>query len=261
MSKRDKSRKDRRKEESRRHARWERDLLATKSLLTDNVDASAIAFTKECTDAVSQHRTLRRIIELPYQPGDEASDATLISRYGLDGNHHYEFTVPDGQGDADATGYGTSGGNLGGYTLFFRDPDGQDFSIIFLRKPPELDSESAAKINMGVLFHELGHVDDFERGLNMVPGRPLNIGEAEYYANAYACRMLYEKRYYIPLSVWFAGIERSIASCGVPAVEAAARRLMNDDFYKRPRHLLRHMVRLFEPHLYGAEVSPISPPP
>lgn len=206
------------------------------SLVATGGDAMSAVLARECADAVTRHRTLRHIIEYPHALGDDESDGGMIRRFGLEGNHHYPF------GGDEA--YERQVGDLGGWVLFFRDPQGEDFSVVFLRHPADVPPPVVALFNVAVLFHELGHVDDFERRANLVPGRPMNVEEAEYYANAYAFYQLFERRHFLSLAAWMASLEGSIAACGVPAVEAAARRVIAADFYRRPRQLLGDVVRL-----------------
>ncbi|MBC7782298.1 MAG: hypothetical protein H7144_00545 [Burkholderiales bacterium] len=54
----------------------------------------------------------------------------------------------------------------------------------------ETDANICDAMSLPVLFHELGHVDDFERGVNIIFGQPIDEAAAELYAHHYACKAM-----------------------------------------------------------------------
>lgn len=242
MGSKDQKRKQQLRERADRQAKRQRDRVTTGLYLLGHADATPAAFARECEAALARHPSLRRVIEYPFTPGGQVDDQAILAQHGLAGHRQHLFTFDDAD-----SGYGTHDGNLGGHAMFFHDEGkGADFSVVLLRQSPTLSDEAQAAMNMGVLFHELGHVDDFERGLSLIPGRRFDVVAGEYYANLYACRHLRDRRYMVSLCAFMAAIEGSLARCGVPSVEASARRLIDLEEYQAMRRPLRPIIKGFE---------------
>lgn len=92
-----------------------------------------------------------------------------------------------------------------------------------------------------VMFHELGHVNDFER-LFSRPGAALDVIQTELYAHHYTCRQLIQGRYRIALGWYLLQLEE-LAQTDDTQQGDAARRLVRSRKYRR----------------YWAEVSPFFP--
>ena len=63
-------------------------------------------------------------------------------------------------------------------------------TVVFFVKSANTVEGFRDAFNVAVFLHEMGHVDDFERGRNLVVGQPVDARKAELYAHDYACRTM-----------------------------------------------------------------------
>lgn len=81
----------------------------------------------------------------------------------------------------------------GGSMVVMEDKRGERHAVILLRMRRDAHEQSWIDfINVAFLFHELGHVDDFEKGINFKVGHRDTEG-SELYAHTFACRQLRER--------------------------------------------------------------------
>ena len=67
---------------------------------------------------------------------------------------------------------------------------GGEFKTVVLMVRDDLDDPTIDMGNIAVFLHEIGHVNDFERGKTLVVGKPPDVRKAELYAHDYACRRM-----------------------------------------------------------------------
>ncbi len=87
-------------------------------------------------------------------------------------------------------------GNLSGHVMILADGQ-EDRPVVFIMRPKNTkDQNLACAQMMGILFHELGHVDDIACGLHLRMNTLVDITTAEEHAHRYACeRIISETRY------------------------------------------------------------------
>ena len=95
-----------------------------------------------------------------------------------------------------------------GNTTPLKAKDGSIRTVIFIRRSIETLKHPQIKylLKIPALFHEIGHVDDWERGINMKEGRVAMI-DAEIYAHEYAFRKLMGGDFRASLESYLAAIE------------------------------------------------------
>lgn len=207
-------------------------------------DSSTEALQYEIERAMREYPSLLRVVQFKYDPKQPPEDADLLHLYGF--GDYQQLTFEIGEGGHRLAG---GGGNLGGFTYFLRNKRGVDRTAIFLRQSNH-SPDHMAIINLGIFFHELGHVDDFEKQKFTFPGKSMDVVNAELHAHAFACKRLFEGNYLLSLSFWLASLEYCLARCGVPNVEQAAIAMMNAPEYKRYREPMNGAVEDWK-HLIG----------
>ena len=115
------------------------------------------------------------------QPPDE-----LFRRFGYE-DYEQRFWDIDRE---DYIQHARSQGNFSGHVAILSDGE-QDRPVVFIMWPQEMrDRDHAYGWMMGVLFHELGHVDDITRGLHVRVDSRVDITAAEEHAHRYACKRI-----------------------------------------------------------------------
>lgn len=189
-------------------------------MFVDGRDSAAEALRREIKIAKADHPSLLGVFEYDYDPASPPTDSDRLRLAALSHMEQLVFSIDEG-------GHETGDeSNVGGNTAYLRDRSGRVRTAVFLRRAPGLDIEAMAYMNLAILFHELGHVDDFERGAHIVIGQELDLVAAELYAHRHACRLLRNRGYKLSLAFWLDGIEYTLSKCGVPNVEAAAKGMM-----------------------------------
>jgi hypothetical protein len=168
-------------------------------------------------EAIKRSRSLLKIICVPHEQR-QLTDRELLNQYGLAGwsictYEHLKGAEPE------------QPGFYGGSVTLVEDEPRQRRFILFLRQLPNTFSESMMEAgHVGALLHELGHIDDYEKGRNLVfDGRTVNLVAAELYAHDYACRRMIARRLRVPLVCYLSVfIDQSFVK-GETAAEAACR--------------------------------------
>jgi hypothetical protein len=149
-------------------------------------------------------------------------------------------------------------GNFSGHTTVLFDGQ-ENRPVIFVMRPTEFESDDCTYgWMMGILFHELGHVDDITRGLNIGFDRLVNMGAAEEYAHHFACdriireaallgsylvelapglppsqrpkwRELVTEYYRVIMAFYICEILRKYAALPYPSVSEAAQRVLRSE--------------------------------
>lgn len=116
----------------------------------------------------------------------------LFRRFGYE-DHQQLFWGIDKE---DYIQHARSKGNFAGHVTILSDGR-QARPVVFVMRPPnmpKIDHEHGWM--MGVLFHELGHVDDISRGVHLRMDACVDITAAEVHAHRYACeRFISESQY------------------------------------------------------------------
>ena len=181
------------------------------------------AFAAEVAAAMKCHPSIV-LIERNVSAADwSLSDTSLIERYRLGHLQHVTFEIDDG-------GHTSGGAGSGAVTLFFIDADGNKSTAILMRQKTSPPTDSSAAIMLAILFHELGHVDDYEKGLSLRPGEPLDVVRSEFNAHMHCLRRLHLMNYQTALAFWIFSLQADLGKCGVANVEEAARLALADDF-------------------------------
>ncbi len=149
------------------------------------------------TRAMKEYPTILGIHECAPHVYRQAPDE-LFRCFGY-GNYQQQFWDIDKE---DYTEHARSKGNFSGHVAILSDEE-QDRPVVFIMWPTDIrDRNHAHGWMMGVLFHELGHVDDITRGLHIRLDTCVDITAAEEYAHRCACeRIIRESEYvdaYIP---------------------------------------------------------------
>ncbi|MCH7792748.1 MAG: hypothetical protein IID31_10780, partial [Planctomycetes bacterium] len=138
------------------------------------VDARARA-KREYPTILGIHECAPRVYR---QPPDE-----LFRCFGYE-DHQQRFWDIDKE---DYIEHARSEGNFSGQVAILSDGH-QDRPVVFIMRPAEMrNRDHAHGWMMGVLFHELGHVDDITRGLHIRVDTCVDITAAEEHAHRYAC--------------------------------------------------------------------------
>lgn len=186
-------------------------------------DSYVEAFERLLSSEPTRHTSLLAIVRLdskstlPEYPGDEQLRLLGYEQYVLYGWDH----------GANDDGYGIPAAKNTGATLFVRDNVGRTRAIVTIKDsdvPSDASNreETVACNNLVILFHELGHVDDAEKRINIVPGRPGKPKEAELYAHHYACKRMMKENLSAPLAIYITGVIDPALQQDVMAVRDAA---------------------------------------
>jgi hypothetical protein len=118
-------------------------------------------------------------------------------------------------------------------------------TFVFL-KCNESETESAqtrACVLIGVLMHEMGHVDDIERGKNLRFDGVVDLVAAEEYARRYASRRMMRENLRFPLAMLLGSMLWDVRHGGDDSVKkAASARIVNSGEYKQFRQFVGDLV-------------------
>jgi hypothetical protein len=130
---------------------------------------------------------------------DTVGTELLLGRLGLADHTLHYFKTAEDSFDLDAyKPNGGEGGTGGGFSVVVT-PGGTYRSILVMRPLP-----NAQHANIALFLHELGHVDDFDRGINLVVGKPLDVLAVELHAHRFACNEMRERDMKAPLTFYLA---------------------------------------------------------
>lgn len=119
---------------------------------------------------------------------------------------------------------------MGGQTQFLVGPSGEHRAFIVVREPV-LDDERLRHSRLikclGIMLHEIGHVDDFEKRINLIAGQPPNLTEAELYAHVFTCRQLQKNNLRLCLRLYLSVLEDLAKQEKVKCVAEAAKRFLS----------------------------------
>lgn len=158
----------------------------------DFLDSYADEFNEIIETALQSHKSLHAVNELPLK----LVRNTDWTKYAPADFKQLHFELPDDQEDYAKQ---NTKSNLNGHATFFLDSSECLRSIITIEKNPKglvhiTDLQYAFKV--ASLLHEIGHVDDAEKGINIrtnglqTTGLDMNVVPAEVYANVFALNEL-----------------------------------------------------------------------
>ncbi len=191
--------------------------------------------------AYKQHPSLLKIIECNDEEFYEMGTEMRLKHFDLEG---YTEVALDTIGEIDFSKDPTTS-EEGKVNEIWKRPEGycvagftsviqfnkERRTIVFMRKETggNGDTNVKAATKLSALFHELGHVDDFEKQINYSE-RTLNLVEAEVYAHHFACRKLVEGDYKILLGYFLHSLNELAKSDSEYVKVAASRVIASPEF-------------------------------
>ena len=176
-----------------------------------------------------RHRSLLKIAEIT---PEQVSSPTLLQDADLD---EYTQILWDFNGN-DKTAYfkkqGTGKALLGGVTNFLLGPNNEQRTVAFIWMAKNGTDEVEAIIKLGLLYHEMGHVDDFEKGINIIADGEYDICESELYAHHYACRQLRAKNHRAVMSWYLGGLIENLLNSNICLVQRVAKQFVASPAYR-----------------------------
>lgn len=187
----------------------------------EGLDSYIDAYKKIKKDAFLEHRSLLRIIECDDDTFYDMSFEDILARHSLDEYKRVVMTTLDR--DEDVVDEHTRGDNgllnekrqraegtiITGYTCCVEGNNTRR-SVICMKASVGgvTDQNILSAMKIGALLHEIGHVDDIERGINWQYDNKLKWVDAEVYAHHYACKRMMESNYFVPLGQYIDGVRK-----------------------------------------------------
>lgn len=201
----------------------------------DFLDSYIDAFQREAGNAVKQFSSLlgvREVDDGQYYGGHDGTFAASLGYTGLT----QVFVKTTDVGDEYLAEDRKS--NVNGATVAFRDSVGSLRTLVMIRKtvPNVAVTEFKYAFKLIALFHELGHVGDWENAINLKDG-DVAILEAEVYAHQYAMRRLLEGDYRQALSTYLSSLEELTKGDGYRKNVAA--RLVGSELFAECREFVK----------------------
>lgn len=185
----------------------------------DFMDSYVDAFHRECQQAYGQLPSLLGIYEVTDDDYYRKHDGAFAAKLGHPGLTQIFFTFTDV--DEDEYTANDRKSNVNGVTIGYRNPAGELKTIILIRRmvPAASLREIKYAFKIVALFHEMGHVQDLEKGLHLREGCVV-IVDAEVYANQYAMQRLLDGDYQQALSTFLSAVEKLTKGDGYQRVVA-----------------------------------------
>ena len=168
-----------------------------------------------------KRKSLRGVYEV--ERTETSKGADLLSRLGHKGYTQHLWDIEEDDGYTNLGTHG-EGGSLGGFTNWIVDRHNRIHTIIVMYKIDSLVDEP-----------EVGHVDDYEKGINFTPKKITNIGKAEEYAHHFACRQCIRRGLHVPLGLYLRGVDSKLAKSDVESVRRAAVAVRESNEYQEYR--------------------------
>lgn len=170
----------------------------------DFLDSHRDAFIQESQQAVKDHPSLLGVHEIEDKDYFEKDHGPLIASLGHTGLKQLFFHATDVGEDYTAEDRKS---NMSGSTTAYHDESGNLRTLILIRKTvkgfPVTDMKYAVKLS--ALFHELGHVADWEQGIHFGKG-DVSVLDAEAYAHEHSLWKLMEGNYRVALATLLTAI-------------------------------------------------------
>lgn len=184
----------------------------------DFLDSYTDAFYREAGNAVAQLSSLLGIHEVEDRRYYGDHDGAFAASLGYMGMTQV-FVTPTDVGDEYLAADRKS--NVNGATVAYRDNTGTLKTLVLIRKvvPNVTMTECKYAFKLIALFHELGHVGDWEQGVNLREG-DVAIFDAEVYAHLHALRRLMEGDYRTAISCYLPALQKLTVADGYQKVVA-----------------------------------------
>jgi|GEM_PF-6544314 len=206
------------------------------------------AYERTCQDVLKQWPTIAGI----HDENDVQDAATMLQRLGYDRWERIGFRVPDG-----ATNY--HGGlpvGFGGLTWFFVDDRGRNRAAIISTITRASDDLEYA-VRLWVLWHEVGHVDDFDRGMYLRPDTGMDARRAEFYAHTFCLERLTRDNHVLSTVLYMGLLENSLCRADQPKnVMEAAQDAIQSEWYKALRAELSLFDNMIKTAFAHKELNP-----
>jgi hypothetical protein len=183
-------------------------------------------FWKIAAEAKAHHASLVGVYEVDGPADFENSN---LERFGCSQTWtHLVFDCDDPL----AEGYGkTQAANVRACVSQFLTDEGELRTLIRIQKAVKgfPHSEPRYAVKIAALLHEIGHVEDLEKGINFdIANRTFNIIDGEVFANLFAIRECLRRYYRIPLENWLDALKKAALGCDYLG-EVARRTLLAHD--------------------------------
>lgn len=175
----------------------------------DFLDSYVEAFKREAAQAENDFPSLLGVHEVEDEEYYATDQSPLFARLGHSGLTQVFFIGTDVDEDYLARDRKS---NINGTTIALRDEANQLKTLVLIRKRVANVSNTDIKcaFKLIALFHELGHVKDWEQGIHLKEG-DVAILDAEVYAHEYALHKLMQGDYRAALNTYlpaFEGLQR-----------------------------------------------------
>jgi len=206
-------------------------------------DSYEVGYRRFCRSAPDEHPSLLRVIECDDDSFYDMTTDEKLRHFGLGGYTEVIFKTADDidftkdpttskDGVVNASRQKSGGTSITGCTSVI-EVHGKRRTIVFMRKATGTDDseEIMCALKLAALFHEIGHVDDYEKGVNWKQ-ETVNVVDAEVYAHHYACTRLLEAKQRVLLKYYLTGLDQ-MAESQSEYVKRGALRVMESPEYAK----------------------------
>ncbi len=211
-----------------------------KRLPPERFDYEAV-FDRMCDIERRRHRSVELVHEL--SGIEPQGDRELLAFVGFPTAEVLRWTIDDSLAYASNQFV-----PKGGIAKAARLPGRSEIStFVFLKCQEETSPEVRNCVLIAVLMHEMGHVDDIERGKHLRFDSVVDIVAAEEYANRYALRRMMRENLRFPLGVLLGSILKDARQGGEGTVgREAATRIVESGEYKQYRQFVGDLMNVEE---------------
>jgi hypothetical protein len=211
-----------------------------KKLPPERFDFDAI-FERICASERRRHRSVRIIHEMTGAEPDAGPE--LLKFVG------FPDAVPLGWEHDSPLRYskGEKSGN-GGFIIVAKCPEAAELAtFVFLDCNEEVAEDLKGCLFTAILMHEMGHVDDVEKGKNLRVGGQVDLVAAEEYAHRYELRRMRRENLRLPMAMLLSFVLKE-ARRGVEGTvqREAAARVVESGEYKEFRQFVGNLTNVEE---------------
>jgi hypothetical protein len=201
----------------------------------DFLDSYIDAFRREAENAGKQFPSLLGVHEVGDREYYGSHDGAFAAMLGYPGLTQVLFETIDVDDEYLAEDRKL---NVNGVTIAFRDEAGSLKTMVLIRKivPNASVTEFKYAFKLVALFHELGHVGDWEKGTNLRDGR-VSILDAEVYAHEYAMHRLIDGDYRQALSTYLSALEALTTGNGYQ--KTVADRIVGSELFAKCKEFVK----------------------
>lgn len=222
------------------------------SAFLEGMDSYAEEYKKVKKAALREHPSLLRIFECDDVTFYKRSTDELLSMNSMGEYKRVHFKTLDIEDVVDESTRGENGlvnehhekqeGTIiTGYTTCI-EGNGTRRTIVAMRNSTGTEGsyDIRCAMKMAALLHELGHVDDIEKGINWRRDNKIQWVDSEVYAHHYACKKMIDSNYFLVLGHFIDGLRKMMIDGYKHARLGAAR------FFESPEttHYLQELKRI-----------------